>query len=270
MRNPLNLQAYLFDLDGTIYLEDQLLPGVIEIISYVRAQNKKLMFITNTSIKTRVCIQKSLANLGLQVDLSEIMTAAFLAAQYFYETNRDANVFVVGSEHVFQELKTFHIRVTNNPLEATHVLVGLDKTFSYKKLHECMQAIQSGAQLVEINPDSFCPIQGDRIPDTGSLVKAIEVATDTKATVTIGKPSYYYIHKVMLSLCLQPEECLVIGDRLDTDILFGKQANMRTALVLTGVTSYEMAMKSVLKADIIVGTVQELHKQLHLDVRKKV
>ncbi|MBP1991028.1 HAD-IIA family hydrolase [Paenibacillus eucommiae] len=265
MPDVLNFDGYFFDLDGTILLGDSLLPGVPETLAALRNQRKKILFLSNTTTRTRKECQTRLQKLGLESHLEEIVTAAYAAAVYLREGKlegkpnvRDTRVFVIGEPAMLSELEEQGVEHTEDPLEATHVLVGMDMHFNYSKLHQAMKAVRNGAAMIAANPDPYCPVDGDLIPDTWAMVKAIEATSGKKPLAVIGKPSKYYGAKALESGGLPSDRCLMVGDRLETDILFGSVNGFSTALVLTGVTSEEDIGQSPVQPDFVWTSMEEL------------
>jgi phosphoglycolate/pyridoxal phosphate phosphatase family enzyme len=252
--------AYFFDLDGTIFLGDRLLPGVEETLAALRKNQKKVMFLTNTTVQTREDCRVRLTKLGLEVELEEIMTAAYAAGLYFQDHANQAKVLIVGEPAFESEMKAFPLKLVKEPQEATHVVVGMDRAFTYEKLRLSADAVRHGARLIVANPDPVCPVPGGAIPDTGSLAKAIEIASDASISDVIGKPSLYYAEKVLQQLDVLPERCLMVGDRLETDILLGINSGMKTALVLTGVTSSRELEDSKITPDYIFSTLEAIEQ----------
>ncbi|WP_372339209.1 HAD-IIA family hydrolase [Cohnella sp. WQ 127256] len=254
----LDFDGYFFDLDGTILLGDALLPGVSETLAALRDQGKKILFLSNTTTRTRGECQLRLKRLGLECHLEEVVTAAYAAAVYLREEKPEIHVLVIGEPAMICELDEQGISHTEDPLEATHVLVGMDMHFNYSKLHQAMKAIRNGAVMIAANPDPCCPVDGDLIPDTWAMVQAIEAASGTKPLAVIGKPSKHFGAKALESGGLSSERCLMIGDRLETDILFGSINGLSTALVLTGVTSEGDIRQSQVQPDYVWASMEEL------------
>lgn len=231
-----NFEGYFFDLDGTILLGDKLLPGASEVVDALRYHGKCLRFLSNTTTQTAEDCCFRLRSLGLEVEVEEIVTAGQIAATYLQTQALNPQVLVVGAPALSRELKRLGVEITTDPLRSSHVLVGMDTSFTYAKLHEAAKAIRAGAIFVAANPDANCPVDGDLLPDTWPLVKSIEAASGVHPHIVTGKPSQYYGVQIMRDCGLAPEACLMIGDRLDTDIAFGFQNGLATALVLTGIT----------------------------------
>ncbi|MDF2938772.1 MAG: haloacid dehalogenase [Paenibacillaceae bacterium] len=251
-------EGYFFDLDGTIYLGDRLLPGVPESLEFLRSSGKKIMFLSNTTTRTRQECADRLRRLGLAAYEQEIITAGYASAAYLKELAPAPVVYAIGEPALLKELILAGVDCTGNPLAATHVLVGMDTRFDYHKLHQASRALRNGAQLIAANPDPNCPVENDLLPDTWPLVKAIEVAGSKAASIVIGKPSAYYAAKVLEWSGFPPESCLMVGDRLETDVRFGIVHGFGTALVLTGAASREELDQSGLHPDYVWSTLEEL------------
>jgi HAD superfamily hydrolase (TIGR01450 family) len=249
-----NFDAFCFDLDGTIFLGNERLPGAKEVVEQIRTAGKKILFITNSPTQTREDCRVRLEKLSIEADKEEILTAPHVAASYFQERIENPSIYIVGEEALNREFEPFSLNVTTNPLHATHLLVGLDRRFTYDTLHEAMKAVRNGAQMIITNPDPVCPVPGGFIPDTYSLAKAIEVASGDTATDIIGKPSAYYAEKIEEKLNVPKNRVLIIGDRLDTDIMLGQKNDFPTCLVLTGATDRNQVEASHIQPDYIVET----------------
>lgn len=258
MVNIADFDAYCFDLDGTIYVGDVILPGVKETIDRLRRYDKKLLFITNTSTQTREECLHRLQKIGISADLDEIITASFLSAVYFFEQFPKAQIYIVGEKAIKDEFSRFSLKVIDNPMEATHVIVGLDYSFNYEKLNLAMNAVRNGAKLVATNLDPCYPVPKGHVSDTLAIAKAIEVASGKKIDNIIGKPSSFYGSKIIEKLKILNNRCLIIGDRLETDIMLGKNNNFRTCLVLTGVTNKKDVEKTKIYPDYIVDNLHSL------------
>ncbi len=258
-RLPLDqYQAYLFDLDGTVYSGESLIPGVKPALDKLRAAGKALLFVTNTTVRTREQVRERLLGLGVECAEDEVMTALCAAGAYFQEYEPDATVYMVGEEAMREELLRCGVHLTEEPLKASHVLVGLDRQFTYERLTAGMNALRNGALLIAANPDPFCPIDDGAIPDTWALVKALETASLRPTFRVIGKPSAYYAKKALELLKLPPEACLMVGDRLETDIRFGIANGMATALVLTGADSRKDMILAGVEPDYVLASLLEI------------
>lgn len=261
---------YLFDLDGTIYLGDEVVPGASMVIQALRERGKKLLFATNSTLYTREEIQAKLTRLDIDCKTAEIITAATASSMYFRDYATGAKVLLFGGEAMREELARNAIEMTYQADRASHVLVGLDKTFDFEKLTLGMKALRNGARLIAANPDPFCPTEDGPIPDTWSIVKAIETASGLSVDAIVGKPSKYYADYALKQLGCRPEACLMVGDRLDTDIVLGIRFGMRSALVLTGADNREGIRRTGIVPDYVLPSIRTIVEESGLDYAEKL
>ncbi len=160
-------------------------------------------------------------------------------ANYLKKIAPEARLFVVGEIPFVEELKRAGFLITDEPKEIEYVVVAFDRTFDYRKLNIAYQSIKLGAHFVATNPDRTCPVEGGEIPDCAGMIAAIEAVTEKKVEVIVGKPSPIMIQTVLDVMRLRPEDCILIGDRLETDIKMGRDSGIATGIVLTGVTDEE-------------------------------
>jgi HAD superfamily hydrolase (TIGR01450 family) len=165
-------------------------------------------------------------------------------ANYLKKHAPNAKLFVVGETPFIEELKRAGFTISEEPGEIEDVVVAFDRTFDYRKLNIAYQAIKRGAHFVATNPDRTCPVEGGEIPDCAGMIAAIEAVTQKKVEVIVGKPSSFMIQAAMDVMGLRPEDCILIGDRLETDIRMGKESGIATGIVLTGVTDEKTLKES--------------------------
>ena len=226
--------GYIFDLDGTIYLGDILLPGAVELLSTLRAEGRQVAFLSNNPTKTREQYVAKLRDMGVQADLAEVVNSSHVMVQWLLEHAPGATLFVCGEAPLLGELEAAGFPLSEVAGEIRIVVASFDRTFTYHKLQVAFDAIRAGARLVATNPDRFCPVPGGGEPDAAAIIAAIEACTNTRCEVNVGKPSPIMARAAGALVGLPPERCLMVGDRLMTDIAMGAGAGMATALVLTG------------------------------------
>ena len=226
--------GYIFDLDGTIYLGELLLPGAPELLATLRAEGRQVAFLSNNPTKTREQYVAKLRAMGLQADLAEVVNSSHVLVQWLLEHAPGATLFVCGEAPLIGELEAAGFPLSEQAGEVQIVVASFDRTFTYHKLQVAFDAIRAGARLVATNPDRFCPVPGGGEPDAAAIIAAIEACTNTRCEVNVGKPSPIMARAVSAMLGLPPERCIMVGDRLMTDIAMGAGAGMATALVLTG------------------------------------
>lgn len=254
----MNFQGYIFDLDGTIYLGDSLLPNAKETILKLRQEKCRVLFLSNKPIDTRITFAKKLTHLGIPTDANDVINSSFVSALYFKKTRPQAKFFVMGEAPLLQELRMVGLKMADTPNETDVVLVSLDRHLSYEKIHFAYHAAKGGAQIWATNPDLVCPMPDDEIIDAGASIAALEALLRRPIDGVIGKPSAIMIDTVLRHLQLSPATCLMVGDRLETDIAMGKNGGMATALVLTGVASIEDVDRLGIKPDYVLDGVGDV------------
>jgi arabinose operon protein AraL len=237
-------KGFIFDLDGTVYLSDKLIPGADKVIGLLREKGKKVVFLSNKPIQTREDYASKLTRLGISTRPEEVINSSLVMTNYLKKIAPNAKIFVVGEVPFIEELRGAGFTITDEPKEVEYVVVAFDRTFDYRKLNISFQAIKLGAHFVATNPDRTCPVEGGEIPDCAGMIAAIEAVTQKKVEVIVGKPSPLMIQAAMDAMGLRPDECILIGDRLETDIRMGKESGIATGIVLTGVTN-EQTLKEI-------------------------
>jgi phosphoglycolate/pyridoxal phosphate phosphatase family enzyme len=237
-------KGFIFDLDGTVYLSETLIPGADKVIHLLRESGKKVAFLSNKPIQTREDYASKLTRLGIPTRPDEVINSTFVMIKYLKKNAPKARLFVVGEDPFIEELRRADFMITEEPKEIEYVITAFDRTFDYRKLNIAYQAIKLGAHFVATNPDRTCPVEGGEIPDCAGMIAAIEAVTNKKVEVIVGKPSPLIIQAALEVMGLKPEDCILIGDRLETDIKMGKESGIATGIVLTGVTNEDTLRSS--------------------------
>lgn len=228
--------GYIFDLDGTVYLGDALLPRAGETLRALRARGSRTIFISNNPTHAREDYAVKLTRLGVPTSVEDILTSSLVTVDFLQRLMPGARLFVVGEEPLCAELRRGGFELTDEADNVDAVIASFDRTFVYRKLQVAFDAIRAGARFFATNPDRFCPVPGGGEPDCAAIIAAIEACTDTRVEAVLGKPSSYMIDAALSLMDLPAADCLMTGDRLETDILMGREAGMSTALPLTGAT----------------------------------
>lgn len=234
--------GYIFDLDGTIYLGDSLLPGVHRLITKLRALGKRVVFLSNNPTRDVQMYADKLARLGLPTPAEEIVTTVFTTTQWLLQNAPGAVVYPISEEPLKRALREAGIRMSEDPAEIDIVIASYDRAFEYRKLQIAFDALwfHKRARLICTNPDTYCPFPGGRgEPDAGAIIAAIEACTGVRLEVNCGKPSPVMLRTIMSVMRLEAAQCLTVGDRLYTEIKMGIEAGMDTAVVFTGETTPE-------------------------------
>jgi len=263
------IEGFIFDLDGTLYLGEQALPGAVETISGLRRLGKQVLFVSNKPLYPRSNYAAKLSRLGIPASVDEVVTSASVLGYHLAHTAPRLRLYVIGEENLKTELGEHGLHVLNefhdqspfeviNPHGVDAVVVAFDRTFDYRKLNTAYQALVQGAAFFATNPDKTCPMPGGGIPDAGATLAALKHLTGREPDVLAGKPSQLMMQVAMDCLGLPPDRCIMIGDRLETDIRMGKEAGMYAALVLTGATP-RSALKNVTPApDWVLESIKDL------------
>src|SRR4030042_3953972 len=198
-------KGFIFDLDGTVYLSDRLIPGADTVIRQLRESGRKVVFLSNKPIQTREDYASKLTRLGIPTRPDEVINSTFVMINYLKKIAYQSRLFVVGEAPFVEELKRAGFPITDEPKEIEYVVVAFDRTFDYRKLNIAYQAIKLGAHFVAPNPDRTCPAEGGEIPDCAGMIAAIEAVTGKKGEIVVGKPSPLMIQTVLEVLDLSTE-----------------------------------------------------------------
>ena len=254
--------AYVFDLDGTLYLGDHLIPGAAETVAAVRAAGARVAFLTNKPLETTAAYAAKLTDLGIPAAADEVVSSTDALLRYLDRHARGARVLPI-SEPLVADLLRDHGFVTldpaaDDPTTADVVVVSWDRTFDYAKLLAAFRAVRAGARIVATNPDPFCPTPDGDLPDCAAMLAAIEASTGARAEAVVGKPSPHMAETLLDRLALPPDDTILVGDRLMTDVLMAREAGMASALVLTGATGAEALDGAAVIPDYVLGSVAEV------------
>ncbi len=257
----MDFQAYVFDLDGTVYLGDTLLPGAKETIAAIRKRGKKVLFLSNNPLSTRQDYFKKLTGLGIQLSLAEIITSSVVLCRHLRQSASGAAVYPIGEEALRLELEQNGFSFSTKPEEIQYVIASFDRTFTYEKLVVSLRAINRGAHFIATHPDRTCPFAEGELPDAGAVIGAIEGMTGKKVEWVAGKPSQIMAAAIGEYLALEPAKILLVGDRLQTDIAMGRWG-FKTALTLSGVSKEADLKTSPWQPDFVFPELWGLNRLL--------
>lgn len=247
------INTVIFDLDGTILLGNTPIEGAIKTVHALRAQGKRVLFLTNAASYSRRNLAIRLANIGFGTSPEETYGWAYLLAKYISRNHKGKKVYVVGEKGIFDEFADAGVPVANEQgSDADIVAVGLDRQLSYEKLSNAHAAIKRGALFIASNTDNTWPNERGTLPGTGSIVAALECSTGKRPYV-VGKPNSYAYEVMEKENSLKKSEVIMVGDRVDTDIVFAKNSGILSALVAGNAT----ASKSAFAPDYVFGKISE-------------
>jgi len=250
--------GFIFDLDGTIYLGDVLVPGADRVVKALRNAGKKVVFLSNKPIARRETYAEKLNRLGIPCGVEDVISSSLVLARYLSKRKPGARVFPVAEQPVIDDLTRHGLQICDDPDKIDVVVVSWDRGFNYEKLNIAYLAALRGAELVGTNPDRTCPMPGYALPDAACMIAAIEACTERKVRPIVGKPSRIMLRQVLDLLGLRARECVMFGDRLETDMTMARRAGLAGVLVLTGVTSAAMVRALNRKPDFVMNSVADL------------
>lgn len=255
MEEILNRKGFLCDMDGVVYHGNMLLPGVKEFVQWLYDTQKAFMFLTNSSAKSAKELQQKLARMGLEVDESHFYTSAMATASFISAQSPHSRAFVIGEAGLIGAL--YEAGITIDDVDPDYVIVGETSTYNYESICKAVALINRGARLIGTNPDITGPVEGGIVPACGALVAPIELATGKNAYF-IGKPNSLIMRTAVKRLGVHSSEAVMIGDRMDTDVVAGIEGGLLTALVLSGVTTREEVEKYPYRPSLILNGVGDI------------
>ena len=250
-------RGWLFDLDGTVYLGEALIPGAAEAIAALRADGRRVGFLSNKPLQTREDYAAKLSRLGVPTAADDVINSSLVLARHLRALDPGAPVFVIGEPPMLAEMTAHGFEVRDDE-HVRWVVIAFDRTFTYAKLNTALQAVRGGARLIATNPDRTCPVEGGEIPDSAGMIAAVEAVTDRKVETIVGKPSPIILEVALTALGCSADESVIVGDRIETDMVMGKRLGLATILVLSGVTRPGDPRIAALAPDHVLRSIREL------------
>lgn len=250
--------GYLLDLDGTVYLGDQLIDGAADAILRLRARGRRLVFLTNKPLYSRSDYARKLTLLGIKTTRDQVINSSYVLASHLAKSDPGAKVYAIGEPPLLEELTDAGLSICDDTDQIEYVIAAFDRSFDYNKLNIGFQAIMNGAHFVATNPDRTCPVKGGEIPDAAGVIAALEATTGKKVEIVFGKPSALMVSAAIDRLGVEHNKCIMVGDRLETDMKMAKDSGLIAILTLTGVTSRSQLASSEIQPDYIINDISEL------------
>ncbi len=229
-------KGFICDMDGVIYHGYNLLPGVKEFVNWLEENNKSYVFLTNSSERSPLELCQKLERMGLNVGQEHFYTSALATANFLKSQCPGGSAYVIGEPGLVNAL--YEAGFTMNNVNPDYVVVGETRAMNYEMIERASLLVQKGAKLVGTNPDTTGPVETGIVPATGSLIAPIEISTGKKAYY-VGKPNPLMMRIGLKMLGCKREDTVIVGDRMDTDIVSGIESEFETVLVLSGVTQRE-------------------------------
>lgn len=261
----MQLDGAVIDLDGTVYRGEELLPGADRSIETLRAAGVDVAFVSNNATRTPAEYVARLESMGIDVELDRIVTAGTVTRSYLEANHADDKIHLVGEDGLRKQFSAFDL--TTDPMAADVVVASIDRSFSYDRLAEVVRAfLANDPVFVGTNPDLLTPIGGGEFaPGSGAIIGAIAVTVEREPDPMLGKPSPEAAEAVLAQLACPPERCLVVGDRLDTDIALGEQIGATTVLVRTGMHDEADLGPDTPQPDFVLDSLAEIERVLEAE-----
>jgi 4-nitrophenyl phosphatase len=253
------LEGVILDVDGTVVRGDEPIPGARTGLEWIDDVGLGRLFVSNNPTKPPEAYERRFERAGFAVRADEILTAATVTTTYLTEHHGDDRHYVVGEEGLRDLMRAAGLELVTDPSAATVLVASIDREFDYDDLATAMRVLRDDSvAFVGTDPDMVIPAAEGNVPGSGAVINAIAGAAGRDPDIVLGKPSDPARALVRSRLGLRPSECLVVGDRLDTDVAMGSMAGMTTALVTTGVTDEETLAASDVEPDYVLDSLAEL------------
>jgi len=257
-----DIACFLLDMDGTIYLGKELIPGADSFLDTLRQQGRDYFFLTNNSSKDKLAYVQKLRGMGIPVSPAQVMTSGEATAIYLNSIKPGARLFLLGTEALARDFNQHGFSLVAKDQYPDFVVLGFDTTLTYQKLWDACDLIREGVDYIATHPDFNCPLAGGKyMPDTGAMIAFIQAATGQRPKV-IGKPNKEIVAAVMTKVGRPREQLAMVGDRLYTDIAMGINSGITSILVLSGETQAADLIASPHQPDYIFASVAELAAEL--------
>lgn len=255
--------VYLLDMDGTIYLGDQLIDGAEEFLETLREKGKRTLFLTNNSSKNKKSYVKKLNRLGIDAGEEEVFTSGEATTIYLTKEKPGARVYLLGTKALEEEFQQAGFIIEKQRHKSVdYVVLGFDTTLTYEKIWGACEYIAQGVDYIATHPDFVCPLPNDGfMPDAGAMAAMIEAATG-KTPKVMGKPNKQVIESIAHKYDLDKEDMAMVGDRLYTDVATGNNAGITSVLVFSGETKEKDYENSEIRATHCFSSVKEMIEQV--------
>ncbi|WP_018656356.1 HAD-IIA family hydrolase [Actinomadura flavalba] len=248
------IRSWLTDMDGVLVHEGQAIPGAGEFLRRLTASGKPFLVLTNNSIYTRRDLSARLMALGLDVPAESIFTSALAAAAFLSDQRPEGTAYVIGEAGLTTALHEAGYVLTD--LEPDYVVLGETRTYSFSQITRAVRLIERGARFVATNPDPIGPSAEGSMPATGAVAAMITRATGV-APYFVGKPNPLMMRTALNEVGGHSESTVMIGDRMDTDVVAGIEAGLRTLLVLSGVTAREEVDRFPYRPSLVLPSIAD-------------
>lgn len=255
MESLRNKKGFICDMDGVIYHGSKVLPGVKEFVSWLQQENKNFLFLTNSSANSPQELKLKLDRMGIEVDESHFYTSALATAKFLKDQDPGCSVYAIGEAGLIMALHDAGIPL--NEVDPDYVVVGEGRNYNYDSIVKACKLVNAGARLIGTNSDLTGPTEEGAVPSCRALISPIELATGKNAYF-VGKPNPLMMRTGLRKLGVHSEDAVMVGDRMDTDIIAGIESGLETVLVLSGVTDEEEMNRFPYRPGYVLSGVGEI------------
>ncbi len=261
--DAINKKGFICDMDGVIYHGNRILPGVAEFVKWLKENNKHFLFLTNSSERSPIELHLKLARLGLDVEPSHFYTSALATADFLANQKPGCSAYVIGEPGLTNAL--YEKGIAMNDVNPDYVVVGETRNYNYDSIIRAVKLVNNGAKLIGTNPDMTGPSEQGIVPACKAFVTPIELSTGVFAYY-VGKPNPLMMKAGIKLLGVKPEDAVIVGDRMDTDIIAGIESEIETVLVLSGVTTPSVLKKFPYRPKYIYNGVGDIVTGVPADI----
>ncbi|ADJ15374.1 HAD-IIA family hydrolase [Halalkalicoccus jeotgali] len=251
-------EGVVLDVDGTLIRGREPIEGAIEAVESLRERGLPVAFVSNNPIRTREAYAERLARHGFSLDAEELITAGTITAEYLAREHAAEELYIVGEEGLEIQLREAGLSLTDEYDRADTLIASIDREFSYDDLKHALWALADGTRFLGTDPDRTIPTEDREVPGSGAIINAITGVTGREPDAIMGKPAPSAVEALERTLGLDAADCLIVGDRLDTDIAMGECAGMTTVLVRTGVTDERALASATIDPDHVLESISDL------------
>jgi 4-nitrophenyl phosphatase len=251
-------EGVVLDVDGTLIRGSEPIAGAIGAVEMIRERGLPVAFVSNNPIRTRKAYAERLVRHGFSLASEELITAGTITAEYLAREHATDELYVIGEDGLEAQLYEAGLSLTDEYDRADALVASIDREFSYDDLKHALWALADGTLFIGTDPDRTIPTEDREVPGSGAIINAIAGVTGREPDAIMGKPAPSAVEAIERTLGAAPRDCLVVGDRLDTDIAMGQRAGMTTALVRTGVTDDRALADSEIDPDYVLDSIAEI------------
>lgn len=254
----MDYEGAVLDLDGTVYRGDALLPGVAATVEGLRRAGIRVLFFSNNPTKSREAYAKRLSGLGVDAGPDDVLSAGTVTTRFLAENHADDAIFLIGSAGLQRQFEAASLDLVADATDADVLVVSWDREFGYGDMLAGYRALEAGATFYGTDQDLLIPTAEGMVPGSGAIVNAVGGIVDRDPAAVLGKPSEHAQRAAFETLGVPAERCVVVGDRLNTDVELGERAGATTVLVRTGVSTDEDVAASPVRPDHVIDSLADL------------